>query len=195
MIPARLEDWTLEAIERIAVARLAENDVFDLKATGDGKAERLRTIAAAFANTRGGFLIFGVANNFEIVGVDNHEQPRDFGTTLGQAVEPSIDFLFSAPIKLANGKCVWVAHIPQSQRGPHSVRTEQSLKFYKRSPGGLNEPMTYEEIRLAFQNSEARRTKLRMLIMELQLIRELATDIEQSDHAIERRVGRSNCSR
>lgn len=159
---------------------MADNDVSEHKVTGDCKTERLRKIGAAFTNTRDTYIIFGVANNFDIVGVDNHEQPRDFGTTLRQAVEPSIDFLFSAPIKLANGKRVWVAHIPRSLRGPHSVRTEQSLKFYKRSPGGLNEPMTYEEIRLAFQNSEARRTKLRMLIMELQLIREFAHDIEQS---------------
>ena len=66
-IPQTLEDWTLESLTSL-VERGFESESFDLKerlphpASDKGK-RRLRKEVAAFANSAGGFLIFGVADD------------------------------------------------------------------------------------------------------------------------------------
>jgi len=74
VIPYRHEDWTKDAIRRVADSRITENDAFDFKADLQ-PAEHQRKTVAAFANTRGGFLIFGVTNDRQIVGVANPGAP------------------------------------------------------------------------------------------------------------------------
>ena len=90
MIPTKLEDWTLEAIKAVAESGVNENDIYDFKADLQ-PADHQRKGVAAFANTRGGFLIFGVTNDRKLEGVENIELPRDFGVKLKTGLEPSVD--------------------------------------------------------------------------------------------------------
>jgi hypothetical protein len=166
VIPTRLEEWTLDVIQEVADSGGNENDVYDFK--GDLQdADGQRKIVAAFANTRGGFLIFGVTDDRKVEGVANVELPRDFGGKLKNGLEPSVEYRFVPPIALGTGRLLYVAEVPRSARGPHAVLLKGSWAFLKRTAAGNNDAMSYEEIRLAFQDTETRRTKLALLSSEL----------------------------
>ena len=178
MIPTSLSLWTLDAVLAIAASGIAENDLFDLKADLQ-PAEHQRRIVAAFANTRGGYLVFGVTNDRNVVGVSNDELPRDFGTKLRAGLEPSVDFVVGPPIAVSPGKNVFVIEVPRSSRVPHAVQVNGSWCFLKRTASGSNEAMSYEEIRLAFQDTEMKRSKLALLASELDLIEAVAARVIQ----------------
>jgi Putative DNA-binding domain len=172
-IPTTLQDWTLEAIQDLVKSGINENDSFDFKADLQ-PSDKQAKIVAAFANTRGGFLIFGVTDKRVIEGVMNAELPRDFSGRL-KNLEPSVACNFSASLMLENDRRIYIVEVPRSNRGPHSVRSEERTIFLKRTPAGTNESMSYEEIRLAFQDTEMRRSKLALVASELDLIGSIAS--------------------
>ena len=176
MIPTKLSAWTIPAVEAVAASGVAENDLFDLKADLQ-PAKHQRKVVAAFANTRGGCLVFGVDNDRKVIGVDNVELPRDFGTRLRTGIEPSVEYRVGTPLLVSPGRFVLVIEIPRSSRGPHAVFFNDSWVFLKRTAGGSNDAMTYEEIRLAFQDTEAKRSKLALVASELDLIEAMAARI------------------
>jgi hypothetical protein len=166
VIPTRLEDWTLEALQTAADSGVNENDIYDFKADLQ-PADHQRKSVAAFANTRGGFLIFGVTNDRKLEGIANEELPRDFGIKLKTGLEPSVEYRFREPLEVSSGKNIFVVEVPRSLRVPHAVALNGNWTFLKRTPAGNNDPMSYEEVRLAFQDTETRRTKLALLSSEL----------------------------
>jgi hypothetical protein len=131
MIPTSLGDWTLDAGRSVAASGITENDIFDLKADLQ-PAEHQRKIVAAFANTRGWYLVFGVDNNRQLVGVQNVELPRDFGSKLRAGIEPAVDFMVGKPMPVAVDRFVVVIEVPRSQRVPHAVLLNNSWS----SPNG-----------------------------------------------------------
>jgi hypothetical protein len=179
VIPSRLEDWTIAAIERIAATGPVENDVYDFKIKVPD-ADTCRAITAAFSNTRGGFLIFGVDKHRNVLGTDNPETPRNFQNALAKDFEPSPDYEFAPPLPLANGNQVFVAHIRQSKRGPHAVREKEKWVYLERTAGGTNVSMSPSQTRMAFQDAEATQGKLNILIGELREIREVAKLLEEA---------------
>ena len=85
---------------------------------------------AAFANSAGGFLIFGVTNDPRVEGVTNTELVRDFGGKLRDGLSPSAEFRFAVrPHTLENGRFVYVAHVPKSARGPYALSVNGALTF------------------------------------------------------------------
>ena len=64
MIPDTIEQWTLETVQALAQQGVLENDTFDFKADLQ-PADHQRKTVAAFANTRRGFLAFGVTTGRE----------------------------------------------------------------------------------------------------------------------------------
>ena len=70
-VPQTLDAWNLEIIQKIVDHRIPELDFFDFKKQlphakdEDGK-KRLRKEICAFANSSGGFLIFGVTDASEL---------------------------------------------------------------------------------------------------------------------------------
>lgn len=182
MIPTRLEEWTLGAIQAVADSGVNENDIYDFKADLQ-PADHQRKSVAAFANTRGGFLIFGVTNDRKLEGVANAELPRDFGIKLKTGLEPSVEYRFREPLEVSAGKNIFVVEMPRSRRVPHAVSINGAWTFLKRTAAGNNDPMSYEEIRMAFQDTETRRIKLVHLSSELDhlffLARQLLQDVPE----------------
>lgn len=172
--PARLEDWNLPLVREIAAAGISENDWYDLKGNLQGQAEHQRKVVAAFANTQGGFLVFGVANDRQVLGVDNPELPRDFGNKLTHGLNPSVAFRFSAPMPVTDSRSVFVCEVPRSQRGPHAVLLNDHWLFSRRTESGSNVTMNVEEIRATFEESGRQRANLELFRSELYRIRELA---------------------
>jgi hypothetical protein len=178
VIPETLQAWTLEAIEALLAQGVFESDRFDFKEMlPHNKAEpdklRLRKACAAFGNSDGGFFIFGVKDNKglapadRIVGLDPAlDFPVQFGN-FPSGVEPSVEWLPRNPaIHLENNRLVHVVHVPPSTRRPHGVIDDERWWFCKRTSKGT-EAMSYEEVRLSFQDTENRRTKLALLSSEL----------------------------
>src|SRR4051812_40395704 len=102
-IPERLEDWNLTAIKNILKAGVFELDVFDFKeclppSSDDKGKHRLRKSIAGFANSGGGFLIFGIKDdrslnlNDRIVGIPAvADFPQEFGN-FPASCQPSVEW-------------------------------------------------------------------------------------------------------
>ncbi len=172
--PARIQDWSIDLVREIAASAMTENDWFDLKENLQGQPEDQRKIVAAFANTQGGFLVFGVTNGRAVSGVANLELPRDFGSKLTHGLSPSVAFRFADPLVVSGAASVWICEVPRSQRGPHAVLVNEHWVFPRRTESGSNVSMNVEEVRLAFQDTETRRSKLALVASELELIEAIA---------------------
>jgi hypothetical protein len=182
MIPETLDGWTLEVVRALVEQGVFETDRFDFKemlphSKDDEAKRRLRRDIAAFANSAGGFLVYGVKNDKGLPAADRivgllatHDFPEHFGN-FPSACEPSVEWTFknSPPIALGSDRVIHVVHIATSPRRPHGVFEDQRWWFCKRTNKGT-EAMTYEEIRLAFQDIENRRTKLALLSSEVSYV-------------------------
>ena len=68
MLPTSLDDWTLNVVIELLQTGAFESEHFDYKEmlphSGDqGAKDRLRKTCCAFANTDGGFIVFGVSDS------------------------------------------------------------------------------------------------------------------------------------
>lgn len=144
--PERLTDWTLEFVNELAESRTHENEWFDFKGAVNAK---LREPLVAFANTFGGYLVFGVSNDRRLTGCDD-ALPRDFGNSVSSGIYPSATYNFGKPLVLGAGKSIWICEIPKSKNVPHGLWDNNRWCFLKRTESGSNVSMTVEEIRHAF---------------------------------------------
>ncbi len=80
--------------------------------------EKIARAMIAFANTKGGYLLFGVDDDGSIVGVESEKSELDLIHTAGlmfcdPEIDPAID------IVAVDGKDVIVAHVRESESKPH----------------------------------------------------------------------------
>lgn len=181
MVPKTLDEWTLDSIRKLITTGYQESESFDFKKglpDKDGKPEKagLREDCCAFANSNGGFLIFGVLDaqkatgEDRIVGIDAKDFPTKFGEYPSKC-DPSVYWIFKeVPIKLENGKFLQIVHIVKSFRAPHAVKKDSEWIFKKRTNKG-NEDMSYDDIRLAFLNHHDRLRRVFLLKTELEEIK------------------------
>jgi hypothetical protein len=184
MIPDNLDGWTLPVIESLLQQGVFESDRFDFKemlphAKDDVGKLRLAKTCAAFANSSGGFLVFGVKDDMgltvsqRLAGLDPGEDlPGRFGS-FPAIPEPSVAWNFRNPaIRLATGRLVHVVHIPASARRPHAIPDQGRWWFCKRTSKGT-EAMSFEEVRDLFLDASRRRRELAWLRSKLEKILEL----------------------
>src|SRR6266545_2953371 len=83
MVPQRLEDWTLDKVRELLANKYMEQETCDYKERLPDRRDetgkkRLRKDCCAFANSSGGFLVFGVHDDTtlsvddRLVGFDPH---------------------------------------------------------------------------------------------------------------------------
>jgi predicted HTH transcriptional regulator len=78
----------------------------------------------AFANTRGGFLIFGVDDDKKIIGVESEKEIAELiNDTAKNYCEPPIDIKIY--YKNLNGKEIVVIEVPESDNKPHRLQDYQ----------------------------------------------------------------------
>jgi hypothetical protein len=181
-----LNEWTIPVIEELLAQGYYESREFDFKQMlphpkdEDDKA-RLRGACCAFANSPGGFLVFGVTDNKadsveqRLVGLPQERDfPEHFGVYPQQCV-PAIPWTFKQPaLLLTNGHLIHVVQIPRSWSAPHCYRPDpkhpERWRFTKRTDKGT-EDMSYEEIRMTFLQYYEKRVTLQLLRAELESIR------------------------
>lgn len=169
MIPNDLKDWTYEVIKELVEKKICESDRHDFK-NGLPDPENLTKICCAFANTKGGFVVFGIkdkTDGYEVLGIDNNKElAHEFGKRIN--AEPTIEFSLPKIIQIPNTeKVLAVFYVPISPERPHiPVKNPEKRIFYKRTNKG-NDYMTYDEIKMSFQAYTERREKLKLLYIEL----------------------------
>lgn len=193
VIPKMLEDWSLPELWRVLTTRIFESDRFDFKealpdARNDQAKLRLRKTCCAFANSAGGFLVFGVKDEKELdvearlIGLEpTFDFPASFGDYPSR-VEPSVQWDFkNPPLELSSGRLIHVVHIPKSHSGPHGLFVEDRCFFQKRTPKG-NEPMTYGELRAKFLDRDRLVTELHWAISEFSRVERTAKSLNVELH-------------
>lgn len=172
-VPRDLDGWTLEALQALADAGANEDRSFDFKRGADLRnpqaAPMISKAVSAFANSDGGFLVFGV------------EQPQNDAKWIINPIEPSTEVAqwfhhkvkveplprYEAPRAIpVDDKACYVVHIPASPYGPHASVANQGLVFYHRTHAGC-EPMSYDMIRERILGVESRQNAIKLLLREL----------------------------
>lgn len=167
-IPDRLDGWTIEVIQRLAGEGLSETDLFDFKAGLQPPAQQTKT-CCAFANGRGGFLVYGVSERGGKWEVEGLEPDREFTAKFGARIRADPFIQYPPPRMIpAPGaeRALYVVHIPRSPARPHLPTSKEERVFWKRTNVGC-EQMTIEEVRAEMMQYEERRERLKLLVVEL----------------------------
>lgn len=162
MLPARLADATFATVQALVDAHAPESVSLDYKAAlPDGTREsdnRFLADVCAFANSRGGDMVFGVTeHNGEptgipgVVVVDLDALMLRLTNIVRDRIEPQVHGLEHVRLMHADGRAVVVLRVPQSWNAPH--RLTPSGPFYARSANG-NYQLDIEGVRAAFLASE-----------------------------------------
>ena len=187
MIPDTLDAWSLEVIRSLLKQGVLELDRFDFKETLPHKSDdkdklRLAKACASFANSSGGFLIFGVKDakglpaSERLVGLDpTNDFPECFGN-FPTSAEPSVEWTLRNPaLRLDDGRFVHIVHVPLSARSPHGVIDQERWWFCKRTSKGT-ETMSYEEIRERFAQTNRRRNRYAFVKSEVSRIQKMVNE-------------------
>jgi hypothetical protein len=183
MIPKSLTEWNIPVITNLLAQGYYETQFFDFKEmlpnskNGTDKT-RLSKSCCAFANSLGGFLIFGVKDDRSLspkdrlIGIDsNYDLPEHFGN-YPKNCNPSIGWNFlNPPLLLENGNVIHVIEVPRSWNAPHCIESSDLLRCFPKRTHKGNEDMSYEEIRMAFLQYYEKRLKLQLLQAELHNIK------------------------
>lgn len=121
---------TLDDLTRLV--RAGEGPQLEFK-TKIPEGARFAKEIAAFANTRGGTLLSGVADDGTIAGVrDREEELFTLHSILEEYCHPTIEIEIDA-VRISRRREVILVRVPRSRNRPHFVRTEDRDIVYIRS--------------------------------------------------------------
>ncbi|GIV67046.1 MAG: hypothetical protein KatS3mg047_1439 [Bellilinea sp.] len=133
--------------------------------TEESKKEFLADVSS-FANTQGGFLIFGIdeENGYpkELSGIEVDDPDAEklrLEDMIRNGIEPRIPMISISAIRLENQHYVFVIYIPQSFLLPHMVTFRNLSRFYARNSAGKYQ-MDVQELRQSFLLSETIEKKI-----------------------------------
>ena len=187
LVPSKLEDWNFDIIKDLVISEYLETDTFEFKPSikdfdpNNKLTNRILETTCAFANTNGGFIVFGIndmGNKLEnrIIGINKSDDLGKYFSDKIKKIYPTVYYKFKNPvIKIPNNdKILFVVQIFQSPERPH-MKTDVG-RFYYRTNGG-NEFMTYQQVKEAFLRYDERYNKLNLLYMEISGNLEFAKEI------------------
>lgn len=151
----------------------------------DKAKKELAKDVSSFANTSGGYLVIGVSNNFEIVGIDAKIQNKDVDEWLNQVlssnIEPSVFYHDPKVINIpGTGKVIVVIHIPESNGKPHIV-TESNCYYVRVNDS--SKLATHYQIRDMFEFSRNRRNEWKDFLRSRNLDDEKRSDFGRNNNS------------
>ncbi len=201
MVPKTLEEWSITEITTLLSNGYRELESFDWKEMlphpkdEDGK-RRLVKACCSFANSDGGFLVFGVNDKSNKSAIDRLigiSKDQDFFEHFGNfpsKCEPSVYWIpKNPPIDLDNGNVIHIVQIPKSWNGPHCCKdSANGLIFPKRTNKG-DEDMSYSEIRSHFLGYYEKRLKIQLILAEIENIIAVAKSLLIAEDKISTHYG------
>ena len=170
-IPDDINKWDIGTITNILYSGNYESDILEFKEDVSNHNERIARTCCAFANTKGGVLVFGVSDDrnkstFErIIGLGKSQDNITLITNQLINIHPQIsseNIIFAnSPIILENGRELIMLKILPSK---HLHQFDD--KFYKRFQG-KNDLMPYDQIKETFIENRKNKTTLYLLLREL----------------------------
>ncbi len=153
--PFKPEIITSKFIEDFINTNESETTLFDFKLElptkhASERREFLRDVVS-FLNSMGGMIIFGVANNRDIVGIENHTDLDDikkpWNQLLLQGIAPHISGIVIKEVFVESKRLI-VISIPEGDSKPYCVNfpNDSSMDFYNRHDG-IKHPMKYSEVK------------------------------------------------
>lgn len=177
-IPENVNEWSRGILVDLLDEGYDEDLRLEFKSKIDSNTKRIPITACAFANTKGGFLVFGIDNdrkkNIEqrLVGLDDSDQLKSQINNQIRTIKPSIPIdnieFKESNISLPNGNVIVVLKISKTLVSPHQF---QEI-FYKRVANG-NAPMDVEEIKNAIIESQKSSRMLYLLKEEERLVMDI----------------------
>ena len=165
-----LNKLIIDNIKIIVQDKIPESRTLDYKRelppqTDAGNKELLKDISA-FANTVGGYLIYGIEEKegvpTEILGVEVNNfdgLKQRFENLLRTGVDPVIRGVDYCAININDLKKIVILKIPRSIARPHVVKIKEHFRFYGRNPSGVHQ-LEIEDLRRAFLESESLAAKI-----------------------------------
>jgi len=153
----------------------------ELPKNDDKSKHELCADVSSFANSAGGYIIYGVKepenieNIYELVGLDSIDADKEIlriSQIFQYHIKERINFDIK-PIQIDNVKCIIIIHIPKSWLAPHAVKFSDNLKFYSRHSNGKY-LLDINEIRTSFLLSDTIGQKAKNFRMER--ISQIASD-------------------
>lgn len=148
-----LADLTEADLLRLVEDEVREDVEIDYKVRLETDCQEFARDISAFANSKGGYLVYGMSEVDELPNALVPLEGFDPGTAIGRMTSwaqehvrprPTLQF---KPVQLEAGGAVMVVEVPRSWVGPHEVRQEH--RFYHRTQHG-KAPMDVDQLRLAF---------------------------------------------
>lgn len=139
----------------------------DLPGSSDADRKEFLFDVSSFANTSGGHLIYGIAEENgipqELTGLavaDTDKELRRLQSLILDGIEPRIQGTDLRFVPISETRHALVIAVPQSWRPPHMVIFQRTNKFYGRNSGG-KQLLDVEELRSLYllPNSIAERVK------------------------------------
>lgn len=133
------ENYTIEDIQALIDNHAEESVHLELKranALSKENADKITKTFSAFANSDGGVVIYGVAEQDHVASdysfVDGNKITSENISLLARYVQPAIDGLTIYPIRKDDdfSKSIYVVKIPRSDKAPHMAKDH---KYYKRN--------------------------------------------------------------
>ncbi|WP_342046000.1 AlbA family DNA-binding domain-containing protein [Bacillus sp. OTU530] len=194
MIPKSLDEWSIDVIKELLIKGYRETEYFDFKEMlphprEEAGKKRLSKACCAFANSSGGFLVFGISDRGEVderlVGIPKDvDFPEHFGNYPNRC-RPMVDWQFKNPaIELENGNVIHVIHIPKSWNAPHCYGDVESGWFFAKRTNKGDEGMSPEEIRTSYLGYYEKKLKLQLLKAELYNIQSDASSMIMPEEQI-----------
>ncbi|MFL5821830.1 MAG: RNA-binding domain-containing protein [Solirubrobacteraceae bacterium] len=171
-------DWRVRSQNprRLALADLDDDALRRLVAHGEDRfverkrqlpdRERLGAVVASFANTLGGWLLVGVADDGEVIGFDAPAR-LDLQSHLGNLLRLAIDPLppFLAGVRELDGRRVGLVRVFETDDAPVIVRGTGGV--YVRDAGGMQPVADHRTlVELARRGERAREDAERRLVQE-----------------------------
>lgn len=158
----KLQDITEEDLHNLIKNKVIENKTLEYKeklnlSKDNDKKEFLADITA-FANSEGGYIIYGIRENkglpVEFLGIEDKDQDKDkltqtINNLLQDGVSPRIADVKLHFLELNNEKQILIIKILQSFMSPHRVVIKGHNEFYARNSNGKYK-MDVNELRTAF---------------------------------------------
>lgn len=161
------EEWEESELQYFIDQKIPEGKELDYKRElnfgNDSDKKELISDIVSFANTNGGYLIFGIEEGEDkspstLCGLDLLDTPDGtiarINNSIRDAVEPRISNINIRAIPLSSGKHALVIKIPNSFFSPHRSKDRH---FYARNSTGKY-PLDVAELRNSFLQSETLRT-------------------------------------